>query len=58
RRAYERLYNEFYFSRHNNFWKEKALEKLPSLLSSIDMLACAEDLGMIPACVPEVLNTL
>ena len=50
------LYNDFYFRRHNDFWKETALQKLSALLGSTSMLACGEDLGMIPACVPDVME--
>ncbi|MDD3201926.1 MAG: 4-alpha-glucanotransferase [Bacteroidales bacterium] len=56
--AYNRLYDEFFYTRHNEFWKERALKKLPELISATNMLTCAEDLGMIPACVPEVLSML
>ena len=44
--------------RHNHFWKEKALKKLPALIASTDMLACGEDLGMVPATVPKVIVTV
>ncbi|GHT58183.1 4-alpha-glucanotransferase [Bacteroidia bacterium] len=56
--AYNRLYNNFFYHRHNNFWREQALRKLPALVSSTNMLACGEDLGMIPDCVPAVMNEL
>ncbi len=56
--AFRALYEDFYYHRHNDFWKEKALEKLPALVSSTGMLSCAEDLGMIPACVPDVMESL
>lgn len=58
RRAFDRLYEDFYYVRHNSFWEQKAKEKLPPLILATNMLACAEDLGMIPACVPNVLNGL
>lgn len=32
------------------------MKKLPSLLSATGMLACGEDLGMIPDCVAEVMS--
>ncbi len=32
--------------------------KLPPLIDSTNMLTCAEDLGMIPACVPAVMQQL
>ena len=56
--AFMRLYNEYFFHRHNDFWKDEAMKKLPVLTQATRMLCCAEDLGMIPACVPEVLNNL
>ncbi len=56
RRAFDRLYDDFFYHRHNSFWKESAMKKLPELLSATGMLACGEDLGMIPDCVPEVMK--
>lgn len=55
---FNKLYNDFFYHRHNEFWKWKALWKLPPLLDSTKMLTCAEDLGMIPDCVPEVMDKL
>lgn len=52
------LHHNFYYIRHNKFWEEKGYEKLPELISASNMLPCAEDLGMIPDCVPEVLHNL
>lgn len=56
RRAFNRLYDDFFYRRHNAFWKDSAMRKLPSLLTATGMLACGEDLGMIPDCVPEVMR--
>ena len=56
--AIDSIYEDFYFHRHNDFWKQKALEKLPTLVNATKMIACGEDLGMIPACVPEVMQKL
>ena len=58
KQAIDKIYEDFYFHRHNEFWKQKALEKLPALLNATPMVACGEDLGMIPACVPEVMQQL
>lgn len=52
------LYVDFFYHRHNEFWKGNATGKLSALLGSTSMLACGEDLGMIPACVPEVMSRL
>lgn len=56
--CFDRLYNDFYYHRHNDFWYGKAMWKLPPLIDSTDMLVCAEDLGMIPDCVPAVMDKL
>ena len=46
--CFNRLYNDFFYHRMNDFWRGKAMWKLPPLLDSTGMLTCAEDLGMIP----------
>ncbi|NDV47037.1 hypothetical protein D0T49_08245 [Paludibacter sp. 221] len=56
--AFNRLYDHFFYERHNEFWSHQAMRKLPPLISSTDMLVCGEDLGMIPACVPQVMDEL
>lgn len=55
---YTALYNDYFYRRQDAFWKEQALKKLPALTQSTRMLCCAEDLGMIPHCVPEVMHML
>jgi len=55
---YNQLYNDFFWRRHNDFWRESAMRKLPALLRSTGMLSCGEDLGMIPGCVPSVMDEL
>ncbi|MDE5942002.1 MAG: 4-alpha-glucanotransferase [Muribaculaceae bacterium] len=56
--CFDRLYNDFFYRRHNSFWYDKAMWKLPAVTDATDMLTCAEDLGMIPDCVPAVMNAL
>ncbi len=56
--ALNKLYDYYYYSRHNEFWKEQALQKLPPLIHSTSMLVCGEDLGMIPRSVPGVMSQL
>ncbi len=53
-----RMHDDFYYFRHSEFWMREAMKRLPPLLSSTDMLGCGEDLGMIPSCVPEVMEKL
>ena len=55
---FDELYDDFFYHRHNEFWRGKATERLSALLGSTHMLACGEDLGMIPPCVPEVMKRL
>ena len=54
----DELYIDFFYRRHESFWKEEAYKKLPSLINATDMLVCGEDLGMVPDCVPEVMKNL
>lgn len=54
----DELYIEFFYHRNDEFWKEQAMKKLPAVLEASDMLVCGEDLGMIPDCVPGVMNDL
>lgn len=58
RTAFDRLYHEFFYRRHNEFWRVNALKKLPAVTESTSMLPCGEDLGMIPACVGPAMNEL
>ena len=55
---FNRLYNDYFYSRNNQFWYQEAMKKLPRLTQATRMLVCAEDLGMVPDCVPWVLNEL
>ncbi|MDD3039668.1 4-alpha-glucanotransferase [Bacteroides sp.] len=56
--AFNKLYDQYYYHRHNEFWQQQAMKKLPQLTQSTRMLVCGEDLGMIPACVASVMNDL
>ncbi len=56
--AFNNLYNDYFYKRHNDFWYNEAMEKLPVLTQSTRMLTCAEDLGMVPDCVPWVMDNL
>ena len=56
--AFNRLYNDYYYRRHNDFWYREAMKKLPILTQCTPMLVCGEDLGMVPDCVPWVMEQL
>ena len=52
------LYVNYFFHRQDEYWRHEAMIKLPALRNSTNMLICGEDLGMVPACVPEVMRQL
>lgn len=52
------LYQDYFFKRQDGLWYEKAMEKLPVILNATKMLICGEDLGLVPACVPAVMDEL
>jgi len=52
------LYINYFYRRQDDFWKKEAMHKLPQLKGATNMLVCGEDLGMVPHCVPEVMQQL
>ncbi|MGX8695422.1 MAG: 4-alpha-glucanotransferase [Prevotella sp.] len=58
RQCFWNLYNDYFYRRNNQFWYQEAMKKLPRLTQATRMLCCAEDLGMVPDCVPWVMNEL
>lgn len=52
------LAEHFFYHRHNALWEQEAMKKLPVLQQATNMLVCGEDLGMVPAGVPEVMQRL
>lgn len=56
--AFNRLYNDYFYRRNNQFWYQETMKKLPKLVQATRMLVCAEDLGMVPDCVPWVMDEL
>ena len=56
--AFMRLYNNYYYQRHNFFWGSEGTRRLTEVFGETRMLSCAEDLGMLPDCVQPVLDAL
>ena len=54
--AFGTIYNDFFYHRNDALWRHNAERKLPELLDATGMLACGEDLGMVPDCVPGVME--
>lgn len=56
RKAFDAIHRDYFYIRHNRFWADEAMKRLPCVVQSNRMLICAEDLGMIPASVKPVLD--
>ena len=56
--AYMRLYNNFFFERHREFWQHMARRKVGEVFALTRMLLCAENLGAMPDGYEEVLDRL
>ena len=62
--VFNRLHDDFFHVRHNAYWADEAMRKLPAIIGAkredaeCSMLPCAEDLGMVPASVKGVLEQL
>ena len=52
------IYLNYFYQRQDYFWRNEAMQKLPELKRSTNMLICGEDLGMVPATVPGVMHSL
>lgn len=62
RRAFDALHEDFFYHRHEEMWAAGAQEKFDGLFrdrspSDVGPLPCAEDLGMVPGCVPSLLRS-
>ena len=55
---WQAISGDFFYVRHNELFQQTALRRLGALIEHTDLLLCAEDLGMIPATVPAVLEAL
>lgn len=55
---FNKIYNDYYYRRNNQFWYREAMNKLPKIVEATRMLVCAEDLGMVLDCVSWVMNEL
>ena len=44
-----------YFDRQQDFWEANGRKLLTMMVEETDMLVCAEDLGVVPDCVPKTL---
>jgi 4-alpha-glucanotransferase len=52
------LYIDYFYRRQDGFWYKEGMNRLPQLKAATNMLVCGEDLGMVPHCVPDVMQKL
>ena len=50
------LYHDYFYVRQESCWRKEAMHKLPLIKRATHMLICGEDLGMVPDCVPGVMQ--
>jgi len=55
---FNRLYDQFYYSRNENLWRKTGIERLRMITGKSTLLFCAEDLGDTPDYVHEIMNRL
>lgn len=58
KRAIYDLSVDYFYKRQDGLWYASAMEKLPVILNATEMLICGEDLGLVPECVPQVMDRL
>jgi 4-alpha-glucanotransferase len=58
RTAFDAMANDFYHRRHARLWEGRGRRTLGAVVTSTDLLACGEDLGMVPDVVPGALRDL
>ena len=58
RSAFDDMANAFFYARHDALWRGRGRMALRGVVEATDMLACGEDLGMVPPQVPEVMREL
>jgi len=58
KKSLEALYHHYFFEMQNQLWEAEGIKKITALKSTTDMLLCAEDLGMVPHFMEEVLHQL
>ncbi len=58
RNVLRRLYQDYFFDRQEDLWQAAGFMKLTALTTATNMMICGEDLGMVPRCVPDVLEKL
>jgi len=53
----KRAYYDYFYQDQNECWRNSANEKLSAIRKTTNLMICAEDLGMVPDMVEEVLQS-
>lgn len=54
----KQFYKSYFFQRQDSLWKLEGIEKLKVMLNVTKIELCAEDIGVVPNCVNQVLKEL
>lgn len=52
------LRNDYYYLRNEQLWRSNAIKRLSAIIRKSNLLLCAEDLGVLPKSIGEVLEML
>ncbi len=55
---FDALAIDFFHHRHTVQWEQQGRTTLPAVVAATDLLACGEDLGMVPDLVPRLMNEM
>lgn len=55
---FDALAIDFFHHRHTALWEQQGRITLPAVVAATDLLACGEDLGMVPDLVPRLMNEM
>jgi 4-alpha-glucanotransferase len=55
---FDALAIDFFHHRHTAQWEQQGRTTLPAVVAATDLLACGEDLGMVPDLVPRLMNEM
>lgn len=55
---FDALAIDFFHHRHTVQWEQQGRITLPAVVAATDLLACGEDLGMVPDLVPRLMNEM
>ena len=58
RARFDAMAIDFFHHRHSEQWEHQGRITLPAVVAATNLLACGEDLGMVPDLVPRLMNEM